>query len=139
MELRLGAVHFLVWLLAWFWLEPQSEARWLRGLVSNPNFELNSRRSGSLKPQRMSSKILSPSLINRTTGCIDPGGMSSDSERHVPDGEKRAQIIAKHGDLKREPDKPSTMERFKNFVSSLGDHIAVLNFILPPLMHWLMG
>lgn len=60
-------------------------------------------------------------------------------ERHIPDGEKRAHIIAKLDELEMAADKPSKMERYDQFVSSLGDHLTVLNFILPRLMHWLMA
>jgi hypothetical protein len=59
-------------------------------------------------------------------------------QQHVAEEEKRAEIIAKLGDLEKAPDKLSRMEQYNKFVSILGDHITVLNYILPPLMHWLM-
>jgi hypothetical protein len=59
--------------------------------------------------------------------------------RHISDGEKRALIVAKLNELETAADKPSKMERYNQFVSALGDHITVLNFILPPLLHWLMA
>lgn len=59
-------------------------------------------------------------------------------KQHIPDEEKQAVVLAKLDVLQAAPDKASKLDLYNQFVGSLSDHITVLGFTLPPLMHWLM-
>lgn len=59
-------------------------------------------------------------------------------EKHIDDDQKRADILARLSDLENAQDKPSKMERYNQLVGAIGDHITVLSFALPPLLHWMM-
>jgi hypothetical protein len=65
-------------------------------------------------------------------------GIRSEISKLIDDATKRAEIIARLDELEAANDKPSRFEKYTKLVATIGDHITVLGFLLPPLLEWVV-
>jgi hypothetical protein len=54
----------------------------------------------------------------------------------VSDERKREEILSRLDELEAADDNPSKFEKYTKLVATIGDHITVLGFLLPPLFEW---
>jgi hypothetical protein len=62
----------------------------------------------------------------------------SEVPRLIEDEAKRREVLSRLDELESATDKPSLFERYNNLVATIGSHISVFSFLLPPLMDKLM-
>jgi hypothetical protein len=57
----------------------------------------------------------------------------------IDDADKRQEILLRLDELEAATDKPTIFERYNHLVATIGDHITVLGFLLPPLLQKLLS
>ena len=79
--------------------------------------------------------------VNVSVSSIAEASSALRSEvlKQVNDQQQRDNIIARLDELEAANDKPTMLQRYNALVASIGDHITVLGFLLPPLLEKLLS